>query len=179
MTYSSKQNGPNLDIYRDEVHIATFDPVAEEVTYTDNAYKKFRKPINDHLKKLNSAASEVDPPKEKPVVKQPVVKEAKVEEKKPVGLPPKSSDKPPLSREIMRLKIENAHLKDEVAKLRGDQATSIQKLPERFSDVFDDSEGAHLKGITQGDLTPEYVAWAETNMPKAIFDRRYHGRLRK
>jgi hypothetical protein len=197
-----------MDIFRDEVHIATYDPVEEEVTYTDNDHKRFRKPVADYLKANAESpptrATTVKIPKvvkPAPVAKTPEVeseatdKEAAewaVNKVKPVGKKERMKKQledmglatdtkvliTGLKRENMRLQIENVKLQDEVAKLRGDQATSIHRTPERYSDKFDDSEGVDLKG-PHGDMTPAYVEWARENMPKEIFSRRYRGRLKE
>ena len=144
--YTHKQNGALTEIYRDDVHVANFDPVEEEISYTKKEFKRFSKHVARVVNSLDAAPAKV----EKPVVKPTV----KVE--KPV------------------VKLENVRLNDEVLRLKKTE-TLTPKNP-RYADVFDDSEGRHLRG-PHGDMTPEYVEWARENMPKEIFAKRYRGRL--
>tara|TARA_R110000764_G_scaffold16146_8_gene45375 strand:- start:78 stop:572 length:495 start_codon:yes stop_codon:yes gene_type:complete len=159
--YTHKQNGALTEIYRDDVHVANFDPVEEEISYTKKEFKRFSKHVARVVNSLDAAPAKVEKPVVKPTVKveKPVVKS-------------KSTDE--LKRENMRLKLENVRLNDEVLRLKKTE-TLTPKNP-RYADVFDDSEGRHLRG-PHGDMTPEYVEWARENMPKEIFAKRYRGRL--
>lgn len=162
--YSHKQNGSVTEVYRDDTHVATFDPVEEEVKYTKPEHKRYSK----HVARLINNLDKASPPPAKPVA---VAKPA----------PTKATDKEKiklLKSENDALKIENVSLKDEISKLKSSSVAlgAPSRVAERFSDAFDDSKGKHLMGA-YGDMTPEYVEWARKNMPKEIFDKRYHGRL--
>jgi hypothetical protein len=178
--YTHKQNGPNMDIYRGEVHIATFDPVEEETTFTEKSFKRFTKAVNTYLKKDIKEVHEV-----KPMVDMRPGKDTEVEPKEKMkdhlvesdlAEPTKPKDTlKSLRVENMRLRMENVKLGDEVVRLRTGNIDKTLRVPDRFSDPFDDSEGKPLMG-PYGDMTPEYVDWARENMPEKIFERRYRGR---
>lgn len=146
--YSHKQDNQELLIYRGEEHIATHDLIAEKTTFTSEQNEKFSNMVKKYLKSVDTS-EETPEPKVKPPTK-------KVET--------------PLAEMVEALTERVKFLEDKAPKIPFEH-----KKLERFSDDFDDSKGAHLKG-REGDLTPEYVAWAKENMPKGVFEKRYRGR---
>ena len=57
--YTSKKVGGDFEIYRNSEHVATFDPVSEDVTYT-NGNDKYAGPIGKEVVSITSTAPVVE-----------------------------------------------------------------------------------------------------------------------
>jgi len=183
--YSNKRNGDIYEILREDVVIATFDPVQEATFYTKDEFQKYSGSVETEVQRILTGTNSKDeaPPEEtitepvvtEPVVTEPVVTEPVVPEVKET----KKSDKQiiaDLRHELGEVQRENARLNDENRKLR-EHTLTTERLPERFADAVDLTGYPEQDG-NLGDLTPAFVEHAREHMDPEIFRKRYAGRLK-
>ena len=179
--YTATKTGATFQINSGDKHIANYDPVEENLEFTDNKFKnqtnKVKKFIADGGLEINDDAS----------ADNTSISDLQ-EENKVLG-----SQIENLEEQISDLQEENENLKEKLSSARNASAAAAA-APEvgenfpvagspkksndaRYADDFDDSE-APAQDPRMGDLTPSYVAWARKNMPSEVFKRRYNRRLK-
>lgn len=186
--YPRPQPDGTIHIYRDNIQVATYDPVAENIEWLQPHYRRF----SNHVTRVINALTKPEPkpkpapePKPKPAPDpvvdfpdpEPTPEEPPFDPNPPASLVAPVEEVARLKRRITDLEIENGYLKDELARINGtDKRGDI--IPERFRDEVD-LTGAPPQDPSLGDLTPEFVEWARDNMPIETFLKRYDGRLKQ
>jgi hypothetical protein len=154
-TYTHKKSESNYEIYRNDDHVATYDPITEEVSYTGNG-KKYAVPISKEVTVIAEPKS-IAPIESDPAPKVFNVNAALIKAHKYIVS---------LEKEVQDLKTQQ----------RG--GVAVARVPERFRDPVGDT-GAPVKEPHLGDLTPDYIEWARNGgMTSEVFQRRYKGRIK-
>jgi len=161
-TYTNKRIGEDFEIYRGDEHVATYDPVTEDTTYT-NSSDRFAGPIGRQVKAIARSYEPDEPPT--PVVE--IKEEPKVSE----------SD----LRELVTLRRQNGLLEKEVETLKRElhaPEERVGKVHPRYVGIeFGDPDAPNIDYT--GDLTPEFVEWARYGgWSEADFIQVYTGRLK-
>lgn len=193
--YKHEKDGDDFKIFRNDEHVATFDPVTEEVTYT-HGNDKYAGPVAKEVNNIKNAspaegltadkierAREVFQANEGQAPDAPTGEGVSLAEDAPI-----EADVDGLKAEIFRLESEladarkvNDLLSKENADLRGNrqaEQSGANRVPERYADKVDDSK-APAQDPALGDLTPAYIEWArEGGMKPEVFLRRYKGRIK-
>lgn len=63
--YTNKKVGEDFEIYRNSEHVATFDPLSEDVTYT-NGNDRYSGPIGKEVASITNSAPTLEPVEEVP-----------------------------------------------------------------------------------------------------------------
>jgi len=177
MAYTAKQVGSVVEVERDGIHVATYDPVSEETKILSDDFEKFSNHIgravkdfiDDTVREKVEEDAHVDPD----TIEQPNFL-ASTPEEAPTTL---QSDLASLKSQLQNERAENARLRERIQKLEG-KSKDRKSTPERFSDPVDLTD-APLQDPTLGDLTPAFIEWARKNFNKDVFKRRYNNRIKK
>lgn len=185
MSYETKQVGSLIQVIRDGVPIASYDPVTEETTYLKPDYEKYSnhtgRAVNDFLatgqprERAHEPDGTFSPDDKATPDKDEAFKEA----------PPEAPEAPQdpkaviasLKSQLLNAREESVRLRDELAKLRNGSTQGVAPLPERFADVVD-LTGAPAQDPKLGDLTPAFIEWARENFAPEVFEKRYRNRLK-
>lgn len=168
--YTHKKSESDYEIYRNDDHVATYDPITEEVTYTGEG-KKYAVPISKEVTLIVDAEEQAEP-------KGGASTES---DQAPIDAT-KESDQAPTDAKAALVKAHKyiASLEKEVQDLKIKQrgGNAAPRVPERFRDPVDET-GAPVKEPMLGDLTPDYIEWARNGgMTPEVFQRRYHNRIK-
>jgi hypothetical protein len=153
-TYTYKKVEGDFEIYRSDEHVATFDPVTEDTTYT-NGSDRFSGPIGRQVKKIARSynTEEVEP-----------------EEVEPEDI-----------SEIVKLKQQNTLLRKEVNTLKRELNApegKVLRVHPRYEGIVFDNPDAPETIKTLGDLSPEFIEWARSGgWSEADFLQVYTGRI--
>lgn len=179
--YTSKKVDGVFEIYRVDTHICTLNPVDETLNWVDDEFKKYQGHV---AREVNAILAHDDG--EAPV-ENPTFADTPPAPAEPTAPPvthttqvvtgDKSSDSvAELKRQITRLQVELAYLKDENLKLRN--ASAQKEFAPHHSFDPKDLEGSPPQDPNLGDLTPEVVEWAKKNLSEEKFNLRYRGRIK-
>jgi hypothetical protein len=148
-TYTHKKSESNYEIYRNDDHVATYDPVTEEVDYVADG-KKYAVPISKEVSTIAGLGGPVAPKGTTSDDKAALIKARKYIES--------------LEKEVQDLKnIERGVL--------------VQRIPDRYKGITINPEGSPVMGMG-GDLTPEFVEWCRAGgHTKEHFLQRFDGRI--
>ena len=170
MAYKATQVGSVIEVERDGIHVATYDPVSEETKILSGNFEKFSNHIGRAVKDFIDDTvrenvlfwTEETPEEETPEEETP-------EEETP--------DLASLKSQLQNERAENARLRGRIQKLEG-KSKDRKSTPERFSDIVDLTD-APFQDPTLGDLTPTFIAWARKNFNEDVFKKRYNNRIKK
>ena len=172
MAYTHKTNGAIIEISRNDLVLATYDPITEETNYVNPSYAKYSGQVGRVIAEMKQAPADETPKDETPEVKSEKPTKEKPAKEKPVDL---EAEVKRLKNLVSLLQVENANLKGTISK--HNEGASVRQ-PERFEDAVD-LTGAPVRDKMLGDLTPAFVEWARKNMPKEVFEKRYKNRLKE
>lgn len=174
---SAPQEDTRFFIYRDGVHIATYDPVEESTSWVLPKYQRFNAGVVEEVNRIKNGAGSDDFPPEVPEREA-----AKVDPINPTGMTAEPSLVAPveevkrLKARITQLEMDKAYLLDENAKLkRAVDPTGARPAPFGGADL----STAPKTDPNLGDLTPAFIEWARENLPADVFERHYRNRLPK
>lgn len=157
--YTHSKVGSNYEIQRNGEQVATFDPITEEVAYVGEG-KKFAVPIGKEVTTITDADAPADAPAET---------SGEVSTKE-------------LTKALTKANKYIASLEGEIRDLRNDQrggGNNTTRVPDRYKGIPTNPKGAPVQTPHQGDLTPEFVAWArEGGYTKEQFLQVYSGRIK-
>lgn len=161
--YTHKLVDGDYKIYRNDEHVATYDPVTEDVTYT-HGDDKYAGPIGREVAKIQKSGQDVEEP-------------ALPATTPPVAAPPA----PKKPKELTALEL----LEARVAAIEERLTIELPKIPlnvrktrDRFEDHVDLTD-APVCDPHLGDLTPEFVEWARNGgMTREVFRKRYYSRIK-
>lgn len=158
--YTHKKVDSEFYIYRNEDHVANYEPVSGEITYFGDS-KKFAGPI---AKEITKIVTDVPTKVEKEVSR------LKKYTEEPTAIPDK---------EVVKLRKYIASLEAEVCELRAkERGEAVVHTPERYEGVPVGAEGSPVMG-NEGDLTPDYLKWArEGGYTEEQFIQAYKGRVK-
>lgn len=165
--YTTQKVNSDHEIYRNDVHVATYDPATDDTTYT-NGNDKYAGPIGRQVIQLKET-----PPEGELYEAEVIILEEP---------DPQRESKSGEVKLILQLANQAKHitsLKQEIFDLkrllRGDKKP---KTPARYEGIDYAPEGSPCKG-PHGDLTPEFVEWARNGgWSEAHFLQVYTGRLK-
>jgi hypothetical protein len=164
--YTNKKAGEDYEIYRDDVHVATYDPTSDDTTYT-NGSDKYSGPIGREVVVIQGSFT--DPPL--------------TDWKLPSEIPSPPFSKPKetfkLTNKIIELEKLVLSLKKEIVELEARATNSVTKsVNPRYVDKVD-LTGAPVTSKYLGDLTLDFIEWARNGgMTEEVFTRRYTGRIK-
>jgi hypothetical protein len=189
-----KQDGAALQIFRGDEQIASQDIVSEEVTFTEDKFKRHKNAVDKALKEYHDGDIESEEPPPVENTSPPAATEgdggSSDEETTKVleaRLEMVEAENTELRGQVKDLVEENSILKNKAVhdNQLGEQGP-VGKHPEtsvvsksrdpRYADEIDDSK-APAQDPLKGDLTPAYINWARENMPPEVFKRRYNRRI--
>tara|TARA_R110002110_G_scaffold223917_2_gene437745 strand:+ start:1271 stop:1834 length:564 start_codon:yes stop_codon:yes gene_type:complete len=187
MAYTAKQVGSVVEVERDSIHVATYDPVSEETKILSDDFEKFSNHIgravkdfiDDTVREKVEEDAHVDPDTTRTSTAwRPSNNQSTPEEETPEEAPTTlQSDLASLKSQLQNERAENARLRERIQKLEG-KSKDRKSTPERFSDPVDLTD-APPQDPTLGDLTPAFIEWARKNFNKDVFKRRYNNRIKK
>tara|TARA_R110002153_G_scaffold104456_2_gene242308 strand:+ start:4935 stop:5492 length:558 start_codon:yes stop_codon:yes gene_type:complete len=185
MAYTAKQVGSVVEVERDSIHVATYDPVSEETKILSDDFEKFSNHIGRAVKDFidDTVREKVEEDAIVYTIEQPNFLASTPEEETPEEETPEEapttlqSDLASLKSQLQNERAENARLRERIQKLEG-KSKDRKSTPERFSDPVDLTD-APLQDPTLGDLTPAFIEWARKNFNKDVFKRRYNNRIKK
>ena len=159
--YTNQNVEGDFKIFRNDDHVATYDPVTEEVAYTDGN-EKYAGPIGRQVSAIKAPPVEETPPPA-PVVEEepaPVVEED-------------------LIRENRRLKNVINDLSIQLGEARDKNADAQEHVADRYKGIPTDPKNAPVQTANLGDLTPEFVEWARAGgYTEEQFLQVYTGRIK-
>lgn len=160
--HHKKTEDGNFDIFREDKHVATYDPASEEVTFTSEENEKYAGPVGKEVQViLETSGGGSDPDLDGSEGDSATGADVKLEA---------------LKRQVKQLQAENSRLKHQIG-MDPEEDPAAPRLPARFDDEVDESK-APKKDPQLGDLTPEYVEWARKTMPREVFVKRYARRIK-
>lgn len=162
--YTNKQAGEDYEIYRDDVHVATYDPTSDDTTYT-NGSDKYSGPIGREVVVIQGSFTDPPPPELTSEVSSPP--------------PSKPKETLKLTNKIIELEKLVLSLKKEIVELEACANNGATKsVNPRYVDKVD-LTGAPVTSKYLGDLTPDFIEWARNGgMTEEVFTRRYTGRIK-
>lgn len=162
--YTNKKAGEDYEIYRDDVHVATYDPTSDDTTYT-NGSDKYSGPIGREVVVIQGSFT------------YPPLTELTSEVSSPPFPKPKETFK--LTNKIIELEKLVLSLKKEIVELEARATNSVTKsVNPRYVDKVD-LTGAPVTSKYLGDLTLDFIEWARNGgMTEEVFTRRYTGRIK-
>ena len=172
--YTYKKVEGDFEIFRNDEHVATYDPVTEDVTYT-HGNDKYSGPIGREVVKIKQGDPPATPEPPKEVTPEPP-KEVTPEPPKEVTPKVVAADQDlvaQLNSRIKALQLELAMLRDEN---KNDQP--VVNRPSRYDGLEARPKGCPATG-PYGDMDDKFVEWCRKGgVSKEHFIQRYKGRLK-
>lgn len=181
--YTTEQEGNNVLIYRNNQHVANYDPVEDDVDYVDPNFKRFAKGVHAAVDSLKADSENAKPGKASGDKEEISVLEVRIE-----SLEQENEE---LKDTVEQLQSANERLADDLKVAETVAGANGKPAPEdypstrntqkptdhRFEDDVDESKAPQQDPML-GDLTPEYVKWFKKTQSPAVFHKRYHRRIK-
>jgi outer membrane murein-binding lipoprotein Lpp len=206
MKYTHKKVGSVIEIFRDNVKVADYNPVDEEIKFVKKDFAKYEPEVQKVIDGLTddsdsdetgaTPTDKTDPPADEtgdtPTELSDAEKIAKLETEVEIlqgRVAQLETEVEILQGRVAQLETEVEILQGRVAQLtRVNQDLEIQlkqaqtgsdtkPVPERFSDTVSMADAPEQDRML-GDLTPAFVKWAKKNWSPEIFEKRYRGRIK-
>ena len=156
--YTYKKVEGDFEIFRNDEHVATYDPVTEDVTYT-HGNDKYSGPIGREVVKIKQGDPPATPEPPKEVTPKVVAADQDLVAQ--------------LNSRIKALQLELAMLRDET---KNDQP--VVNRPSRYDGLEARPKGCPATG-PYGDMDDKFVEWCRKGgVSKEHFIQRYKGRLK-
>lgn len=161
-----KTEAGDYQILRNDVVVATYDAIEDDVTYTEDN-DRYAGPIGREVAKIKRGEDTLkDIPDSPEAFPDP--------EPKPDKQP---APEAPVTAEVIRLRAQVASLEQELADMRN-PGTRPSSPPARYEGIEYQPEGSPEMG-PHGDLDEEFVKWCRNGgVSKEHFIQRYRGRLK-